>query len=203
MKYVKYFFIISMISVFCVQKSNAQMNNMEGLNEAAGASQMQEMMDQGEEEIEPRMIYFKKKYEDEFDNFFDDVWNVCLEVLKSKKCMISQKNNRQTDEGLYKGKIVSEYCAFANESAGEDVYDSLMYYSIKVPVIRGGVWDNGRVQYKIVLKETEDETVTLLLKGEISGKESNVTNEVHFWESSGWFEHHLLEEIKERLAKIE
>ena len=203
MKYVKYFFIISMISVFCVQKSNAQMNNMEGLNEAAGASQMQEMMDQGEEEIEPRMMYFKKKYEAEFENFFDDVWNVCLEVLKSKKCMISQKNNRQTDEGLYKGKIVSEYCAFASESAGEDVYDSLMYYSTKVPVIRGGVWENGRVQYKIVLKETEDETVTLLLKGEISGKESNVTNEVHFWESSGWFEHHLLEEIKERLAKIE
>jgi hypothetical protein len=203
MKLVKYFFIISMISALYIQKSNAQMNNMEGLNEAAGASQMQEMMDQGEEEIEPRMIFYKKKYEAEFDNFFDDVWNVCLEVLKSKNCMVAQKNNRQTDEGLYKGKVVSEYCAFAQVEAEEDVYDSLMYYSTKVPVIRGGVWDNGRIQYKIILKETEEETVTLLLKGEISGKESNVTNEVHFWESSGWFEHHLLEEIKERLAKIE
>ncbi len=203
MRTVKYFIIIVVVSAFYIQKLDAQMNNLEGLQEAAGAYQMQELIDQGEEEVEPRLKYFKKKYEAEFDNFFDDVWNVCIEVLQSRDCMIAQKNNRQTDEGLYKGKIVSEYCAFAQVEAGEDVYDSLMFYSTKVPVIRGGVWDNGRIQYKIILKETEEETVTLLLRGEISGKESNVTNEVHFWESSGWFEHHLLEEIKERLADLE
>jgi hypothetical protein len=42
--------------------------------------------------------------------------------------------------------------------------------------------------------------VEFLLKGEMSGREGYVTNEVHFWKSNGYFEHFLVERIKKILA---
>lgn len=154
------------------------------------------------DEVPPHMIYYKERYEVIFSEyFFDEVWNATIEAIEATDCFVAQKSSRQDDDGFYKGKIVSDFCVLASLDMDEnaDVYDTLKAYSVKVPVIRGGIWKNGRIQYKVIIKEHEDETVSLLIKAEMSGYEDYVTNQVHFWESSGWLEHFLIEDIKARL----
>jgi hypothetical protein len=151
--------------------------------------------------VDPKLMYFQEKFEEVFtDYYFDEVWNAIISSIESTGCQIAQKSSAQDDDGLYKGKIVSDFCIFAMKENKDKVIDSLIKYSYEVPLIRAGVWENGRIQYKIVLKEKED-SVEMTLKGEISGREGYVTNEVHWWKSSGWFEHHLILKIKENLEK--
>ena len=172
---------------------------------SGGMMQQFNSMMNTEKEIPENMKYHAEKYEHIFtDFFFDEVWNATIEAVEATNCFVAQKSSRQDDEGFYKGKVVSDFCVLASTDMGEDVdvYDTLKFYSVQVPVIRGGVWKNGRIQYKIIIKENEDETVRLLIKSELSGLEEYVTNEVHFWESSGWLEHFLLEDIKARLEDL-
>lgn len=174
-------------------------------NKSGGMMQQFNSMMNTEKEIPENMKYHAEKYEHIFsDFFFDEVWNATIEAVEATNCFVAQKSSRQDDEGFYKGKIVSDFCVLASTDMGEDidVYDTLKFYSVQVPVIRGGVWKNGRIQYKIIIKENEDETVRLLIKSELSGLEEYVTNEVHFWESSGWLEHFLMEDIKARLEDL-
>lgn len=152
---------------------------------------------------EENLRFYQEKYEQTYsDYFFDEVWNACIEAMDEQGCAVAQKSSRQDENALFKGKLVSEYCIFAMDEREEDVPDSLWKYSYKVPVIRGADWANGRIQYKIILKEKEDETVYMRIVGEISGREDQITNEVHFWKSNGWFEHHLMESINEKLASL-
>ena len=168
------------------------------------ANQIFDAIDLGQKEVPENMKYYKPKFEHTFSDFyFDEVWNAVIESVEATGCVIGKKTSRQDDEGYYKGVLKSGQCVFASaEDENQDVYDSLTFYSVKVPVIRGGYWENGRIQFKIVVKENEDETVHLILKGEISGFESNVTDKTHFWESSGYKEHFLLEDIKARLENL-
>lgn len=172
-------------------------------------SQMQnfEEMDENGEVIEkpkdPKLQYYKEKYEEVFtDYYFDEVWNAILKSIEGKGCAIGTKSSSQNDEGLFKGKIVSDFCVFAMKENDDEVIDSLIKYSYELPLIRAGVWESGRVQYKIILKEKEEQ-VEMLLKVELSGREGYVTNEVHWWNSNGYFEHFLIESIKENLANGE
>ncbi|MDC1067573.1 hypothetical protein OAQ99_00285 [Candidatus Kapabacteria bacterium] len=168
---------------------------------------MKENMDKGLKKLEgtdeENLKYYREKFEQTYtDFFFDEVWNACIESLDEYGCAVAQKSSRQDENALFKGKLVSEYCIFAMMEKDEDVADSLWKYSYKVPVIRGADWGNGRMQYKIILKEQEDESVYMLIRGEISGREDQITNEVHFWKSNGRFEHFLLETINEKLASL-
>jgi hypothetical protein len=88
-------------------------------------------------------------------------------------------------------------CVFV-EGEGKTI-DTLQRYSLKVPVIRGGVWINGRMQYKFIIKEQEDGQVHLRLIGEVSGFENYVTSSVHFWESNGILETRMLRRIEENI----
>ena len=154
---------------------------------------------------EENLRFYREKFEETYDDpdiLFSDVWDACKETIAELKCDLIQESERLDDEGLNKGKIKSSYCIFAMEENEEDVADSLWKYSYKVPVIRGADWVSGRVQYIIIIKENDDESVYLRIKGEISGREDKITNEVHFWDSNGWFEHHLLETINGKLAEL-
>ncbi len=144
-----------------------------------------------------RMKYFKDKYEDNYEKTFEEVWQSVIKSLEDKSCQILKKSYSQTDEGFYKGTIVSDYCVF---SLGKDTtFQTLKKYSVKVPVIRGGVWIAGRFQYKFIINERDDGTVHLLLNGEVSGFEEYVTSQVHFWESNGYMETMMMKQIRRNL----
>lgn len=144
------------------------------------------------------MKYFKDKYYEELDGvYFEDAWNAVIESLSDQGCELMTKVQKDNDEGFLKGVLKSEFCVFVNN---DSTFDLLRIYSVKMPVIRGGIWTNGRIQYKIIIEEINDgEGVSILINGELSGSEENVTNEVHFWASNGWFETDLMYRIKNKL----
>lgn len=148
-------------------------------------------------ETKEKHPYLKEKYELTLDQSFDIVWEAAKKCIEEINCSIITANTRQDDEGLYRGTIQSDFCLFA---VGDTALKNLKFYSVEVPFIRGGVWETGRIQYKIIVRETNDEKVYVLLSGEISGKESHVTSKVHFWQSNGFKETMMLERIKKNLG---
>ena len=139
-------------------------------------------------------LYFKEKYEDSLSYSFEVVWNAIKLSLENISCLISQEKYSQTDQGLFKGSLKSDYCVF---SQGKDTtFNVLKKYSIEVPYIRGGLWLNGRIQYKFNLTERENNTIYIVLKAELSGWEDFVTHEVHFWKSNGYLETMMMKNIK-------
>ncbi|MFP4526922.1 MAG: hypothetical protein ACLFQX_00110 [Candidatus Kapaibacterium sp.] len=162
-----------------------------------GSEQEQMMMDEPQK-VPEHLRYYKDKYEAVYNRPFEDVWAAVKESVKEIGCMVMTENYRQTDEGFFKGVIKSDMCVFVE---GDETLDSLKKYSLKVPVIRGGIWTNGRMQYKFILKEQEDASVELLLNGEVSGWEDHVTSSVHFWQSNGMFETFMLNRINRKLEE--
>jgi len=148
---------------------------------------------------EQMKYYNKDGYEEDLQFSFEKVYRAVQKAIEETSCQIMTKNYTQTDAGLYKGKVFSDYCVFIGKT--DTTYDNLQRYSVKVPIIRGGVWSSGRIQYKFILTEKQDGGTHLKLKGEISGREDYVTSKIHFWESNGIFEHNILERIKEILSK--
>lgn len=156
-----------------------------------------------EKKVDEALKYYKEKYEyladskGQFD-YFDIVRKAAIESVSEINCQITVDKVLKDDKGFNKGKVFSDYCVF---SLGKDeTFGNLKKYSYKVPVIRGGIWENGRMQYKIFLTENEDQSVKIEIKGELSGMESFVTGEVHFWKSNGFFESRMLELIKKKLG---
>ncbi len=144
--------------------------------------------------IDDRMKYYNKDgYEFIYNYSFERVFNACRKAIEELGCQILNQSYNQTDEGLYKGKVFSDYCVFATKS--DTIVDVLERYSVRVPIIRGGVWVNGRIQYKFFLTENKDGTTKLKLLGQLSGREDYVTAKVHFWESNGLLEMAILERI--------
>ncbi|MCO5251851.1 MAG: hypothetical protein M9949_10580 [Candidatus Kapabacteria bacterium] len=148
-------------------------------------------------ETKDNFPYLKDKYEMTLDQTFDTVWEAAKKSIEEINCSIITANTRQDDEGLYRGTIQSDFCIFA---VGDTTLQNMRYYSVDLPFIRGGVWVNGRMQYKIIVRETPDDKVYVLLNGEISGMESHVTSKVHFWKSNGFKESMMMERIKMHLG---
>lgn len=159
-----------------------------------------EIKDEGGKEVPENLRYYKEAYKEVYDLSFETIWQAIKKSLEDIGCMISQEKYSQTDQGLYKGSLKSDFCVF---TAGKDsTFKTLKKYSFELPVIRGGIWLNGRMQYKFKLEETPDNKVKLDLKGELSGFEDFVTHEVIFWKSNGYFEAKMLDRIKENALKI-
>ncbi len=186
------------------QKTEEQLE--EQLQEETIKKKVQDRKDKvpGFEELEDvpptqaeRMKFYREVYEDTYDATFEEVWAVVQRSVEEANCQIAKKSYSQNDEGLYRGSIISEYCVF---STGEDTtFNVLKKYSVKIPVIRGGIWITGRMRYKFTITEKEDGTVHLVLNGEISGFERYVTGQVHFWQSNGYFETMMLRRIRNNL----
>ena len=150
------------------------------------------------DKVESRLRFYKEKYEMKFEDPFEVVWNSILEAIQNTGCMIATSSSRQTDEGFYRGVIKSDFCVF---SVGEDsTYSVLQKYSFDMPVIPSAKWESGRIQHKFIVKELEDGSIDVLHTSEMSGWEGRVTSQVHFWQSSGMFEHFLHEDIKAIIA---
>jgi hypothetical protein len=150
------------------------------------------------EDLPERYKNYRMKYIQSFDAPFEDVFNAVIENLNETSCRTVVDKQSMTDEGFFKGVIKSDYCVFVNNVDG--IVDSLDYYSVKVPFIRGSIWETGRMKYTFILRESEEGPTSVEVRGEISGLESNITETIHFWESNGNFEVAFLNNVADRLA---
>lgn len=141
--------------------------------------------------------YLKEKYEFTVDKPFDEVWQSALKSIDELNCMIINKSSKQDDNGLYKGKLESDFCVFA---VGDTVWENFKFYATEPPFIRGGVWKTGRFQYKIIVREEENGQTYIRVMGEVSGHETHVTDKVHFFQSNGFKETMMMERIKKNLG---
>ena len=159
------------------------------------------LKDDTTKEVNENMRYFKKDgYKEVFENSFEIVHKAVVKSIEQLGCMISQDKVTQTDQGLYKASIKSDFCVFTTGS--DTTFKALKKYSVLLPLIRGGIWQNGRMQYKFKLEEQPDGKVKSLLTGELSGFEDHITSEVHFWQSNGKFETWMLEMVKRNIAEL-
>ena len=146
------------------------------------------------EEVPERLKYYKEKYEETFQAPFEVVWSSVKEALALYKSQVAQQKNSQDDEGLFKGVIRSDNYVFTE---GKDTsYQVLQKYQYNMKYIPSGIWINGRINYKIILKEVETNVVKMTLTSEMSALESYVTEEYHFWKSNGILETEFIEKLK-------
>ncbi len=150
-------------------------------------STMKAQLDEGQEVVSNENI--KKP--------FPVVWKIIHKALEEMGCRVEVEKNAEGDKGLFKGNIRTEFYIF---STGEDsTLDVLDRYGV-TPTIRASRWVSGRIQYKFVLKELEDESTDIRLVCELSGFESYVTSKVHFWNSNGVLDKQMIDKIKELAA---
>jgi len=151
-----------------------------------------------EEDLDP-LRFYKAKYDTSFMAPIDAVREAVRKAIEDINCVVVQDVMKTNEDGWLKVIIKSDYCVFIE---GDGTFDLLQKYSYEMPFIRGGSWRNGRMQYKFILTEKPDESVYVLLKGQMSGYEDSVTNRVHFWVSNGLYEHEMLMAIKRYLGEI-
>jgi hypothetical protein len=152
-----------------------------------------------DDEVPERLKYYKEKYEEEFTAPFVTIWNSVKEAIESTGCQITTQKYAQNEEGYYKGTIKTDYCVFAE--GPDTTYRECQKYQLDMPYIPGGNWVNGRINYKIMLKEIGDGKVSMVLTSDMSGYEAHVTFKVHFWKSNGILEHFFIENLKKIIAK--
>ncbi|MBU3679269.1 MAG: hypothetical protein FGM32_06650 [Candidatus Kapabacteria bacterium] len=93
------------------------------------------------------------------------------------------------DDGLLKGKWVSEYCMLQEGTDSVKAY--IKKYS-ELPRIRGGIWTTCRVQYTFNIKEVEEGKSKIILRAQMSGYEEFITQSTHFWPSNGILERAMM-----------
>eukprot|EP01107_Rhizomastix_libera_P003865 TRINITY_DN16634_c0_g1_i1.p1 TRINITY_DN16634_c0_g1~~TRINITY_DN16634_c0_g1_i1.p1 ORF type:complete len:190 (+),score=6.06 TRINITY_DN16634_c0_g1_i1:156-725(+) len=162
-----------------------------------------------EEEIPQSMKLYQEKYVLELNVEFEKAWNAVLKSIEEIGCQTTKKSTKNTDDGTIKGIIHSDFCLFVTEC--DTITDVLKKYSAEsagkfekkvkpFPFIRGGGWTTGRMQYKFVIVEKGQGKVAIEVKGQLSGHELKVTQEVQFWDSNGILETEMLNRIKKNLG---
>jgi len=146
-----------------------------------------------------RLRYYKEKYEETFNAPFEVVWASVKDIIKNMGAQISQQKTSQDDSGLWKGVIRTDNYIFTEgQDSSYRIHQRYQYNMIYVP---GGLWDNGRVNYKVILKETSVNNVSMVLVAELSGLETHVSGEYHFWKSNGLLEKQFIDQLKEIVQK--
>ena len=157
------------------------------------------------------MKFYQENYEMDFDNDFETVWNSILKSIQDVNCQTIRKTSRQTDKGMLKGIVQSDFCVFA--SGDDTTLTALKRYSAELrkpedegkiepfPYILTGEWTAGRFQYKLIVEEVSAGKVHVKLIGELSGFESYVTKKMHFWTSNGLLETKMMDLIKSNIGQ--
>lgn len=136
---------------------------------------------------------------DTFERPFPIVWRAIKRIIEEHDCGIeSEKQSFDEQTEMYRGNIRSAPCVLAS---GEDsTYEVLKRYG-RVPIIRGGVWISGRVQYNFSIKDLPDKKVQVVLTAELSGFESHVTHLSHAWNANGTLERRMIQRLREVLSE--
>ncbi|MGE5479508.1 MAG: hypothetical protein ACM3U1_03670 [Chloroflexota bacterium] len=152
------------------------------------------------EKTPERLKFYKEKYDTVYAKPFEIVWKGVLKSLEDENCQTIKKSYKQTDDGVYKGSIHSDYCLLTqNKDSAKTVLDKFSY---AMPIIRGGTWTTARFQYKFIVAEQKDGTVSLEIRGEISGREDYVTTQVHFWKSNGILETEMMKKVSANIDAL-
>jgi hypothetical protein len=135
-----------------------------------------------------------------FNASFPKVWKSIQAAVKAfYMCEIEHAKPVEGDDGLFKGNIRSGYCVF--ERGSDTSLDSLKYYAIQAPFIRGAVWTAARIQFVFVVQEKEQGVVTVRMKSDLGGFEEFITRRAHFnVPSTGELETQMMNDIKRRVA---
>lgn len=199
----KVLFLISTLLIFILVNFNSfaqEEKKKQEKEQLQFEEEFQPEKQQPQEDVPDRLKYYKEKYEATFNEQFDVVWRSIKKSLDDIGCMISYEKYQQDDEGFFTGTIKSDFCVF---SMGKDTtFRVLKKYSYEMPLIRGGIWINGRIQYNFKVKENKDGTVYLSFTGRLSGFEDFVTHQVHFWKSNGILETQMLERITNNIPLV-
>lgn len=199
----KVLFLISTLLIFILVNFNSfaqEEKKKQEKEQLQFEEEFQPEKQQPQEDVPDRLKYYKEKYEATFNEQFDAVWRSIKKSLDDIGCMISYEKYQQDDEGFFTGTIKSDFCVF---SMGKDTtFRVLKKYSYEMPLIRGGIWINGRIQYNFKVKENKDGTVYLSFTGRLSGFEDFVTHQVHFWKSNGILETQMLERITNNIPLV-
>jgi len=135
---------------------------------------------------------------EKFTKPFPTVWKTIKRLITEESCAVeSEKQSFDEKTEMYKGNLRSETCILMS---GEDSTRDVMMKYGKVPMIRGGVWVSGRIQYNFSIKDMPDKTVQVVLTVELSGREDYITSMVHFWSSNGILETKMMEKLKKALG---
>jgi len=136
---------------------------------------------------------------DTFARPFPIVWRAIKQIIEEQHCGIeSEKQSFDEQTERYSGNIRSAPCVLAS---GEDsTYEVLKRYG-RVPIIRGGVWTSGRIQYNFNVKDIDNKKVQVVLTGELSGFEAYVTHLSHAWNANGILERQMMQRLREVLEK--
>ncbi len=135
---------------------------------------------------------------EKFNKPFPTVWKTIKRLITEENCAIeSEKQNFDEKTETYKGNLRSETCLLVS---GEDSTREVMMKYGKVPMIRGGVWVSGRIQYNFSIKDMPDKTVQVVLTVELSGREDYITHQVHFWSSNGILDVRMMDKLKKALG---
>ncbi|GIV54018.1 MAG: hypothetical protein KatS3mg039_0536 [Candidatus Kapaibacterium sp.] len=136
---------------------------------------------------------------DTFARPFPIVWRAVKQLIEEQHCGIeSEKQSFDEQTEMYRGNIRSAPCVLAS---GEDsTYDVLKRYG-RVPIIRGGVWTSGRIQYNFSLRDLPDRKVQVVLTAELSGYEAYVTHLSHAWNANGILERQMMDRLRQLLTK--
>ncbi|HPI20343.1 MAG TPA: hypothetical protein PKY56_08230 [Candidatus Kapabacteria bacterium] len=152
-----------------------------------------------DEDIPDRLRFYKEQYEETYNFTFEIVWGAVKKAIENTGCLIEQESSPKQVDGLYKGSVKSNMCVFVENT--DSTFALLNNFSYHLPVIYGGVWINGRIQYKFSIREQQDGSCKVILKTEMSGFEQKVTSQVHFWKSNGLLEMAILDKVKKILEE--
>jgi hypothetical protein len=135
---------------------------------------------------------------------FPTMLKATKKALSDMGCRIEVEKTEQGSDNLYKSNIRTEFYIFA--TGLDTTKDVAERYSCEgdscenFPFIRGGEFVSARIQYKMFLREKEDNSVDFRLEGELSGYEQWVTHKVHFWDSNGILETEFFNRVKANLG---
>ncbi len=136
---------------------------------------------------------------DTFARPFPIVWRIVKQLIEEQHCGIeSEKQSYDEETDMYRGNIRSAPCVLAS---GEDsTYEVLKRYG-RVPIIRGGVWTSGRIQYNFSLRDIAGRKVQVVLTAELSGFEAYVTHLSHAWNANGILERQMMDRLRQMLTQ--
>lgn len=135
---------------------------------------------------------------------FPTLLKAVKKTMADMGCRIEVEKTEQGSDNLYKSNIRTEFYIFATGlDTTTDVAERYSYEGDgceNFPFIRGGEFVSARIQYKMFLKEKDDNSVDFRLEGELSGFEQWVTHKVHFWCSNGILEQEFFNRVKANLG---
>lgn len=146
-----------------------------------------------------RHPYYKDTFNIEVKADFEKTWNACKDIIAEYGGNLVVNRSSQDDEGKFKGSLKSD--AIILVQGIDSTLSVLQRYEYDMVYIPNSQWTIGRVIYRVVMKEIDENTTNLTLFVQLSGKEDKITQIFHFFKSNGILENRFFDKLHEKLKK--